>query len=62
MNLEGNPCRNHESLRQKTTRIMNIKIQKIPLLSPIKKLLSVEKFPTPRLWTESTVEANDPGL
>ena len=42
------------------TRIMNIKIQMIPLLSPIKKLLSVEKFPTPWLWTESTVEANDP--
>ena len=44
------------------TRIMDIKIQMIPLLSPIKKLLSVEKFPTPRLWTESTVEANDPRL
>ena len=41
---------------------MDIKIQMIPLLSPTQKLLSVEKFPTPRLWTESTVEANDPRL
>ena len=41
---------------------MNIKIQRIPLLSPIQKLLGVEKFPTPQLWTDSTVEANDPRL